>query len=136
MEDLDSFNREIKFDILEDPTDSVLPEIGSIEDSKSVNDAKKRLIFKHKRKLCTFLAWELDGKKQSIIFFIKLSLLTTKVFECFSRKRKKEKKKKIIRDRHSAWMFISSWDDELFYGQFRIMREDFFTMCKNMKKED
>jgi len=43
------------------------------------------------------------------------------------------RKKKIVRNRTEAWNFICSWDDTLFYRQFRVPREDFFPICEKLK---
>jgi len=48
-------------------------------------------------------------------------------------RRSKKRKKKVVRDRDSAWEFIQSWDDDLFHHQFRIERQEFFDLCSKCK---
>ena len=40
---------------------------------------------------------------------------------------------KIVRNRKEAWDFISSWDDDLFYRQFRLPREEVLIIIEKCK---
>ena len=44
-----------------------------------------------------------------------------------------KKKSRVYRNREAAWEFILTWNEELFYRQFGLGKEEFFKLCEQCK---